>query len=277
MRQVVVGWALASSIVLAPLRAGAHSLLVEPPPRSQTVSTTSPCGAGPTPGTPARQYATGQMVQVSFQEVQSHGTFRLALSSDNVTFGTVLLDGIPAQSDGASRMVTVQMPSMACDPCVLQLYQRNGGSGYYSCADVRVVAAPSTTTTTTVSGSSTTTTTLLDDDGCDALEGFDEADCRIGEALGDEPCPGETVVPSLRSALRTGLLKVQRLVHLARLRTKPAQVARLLRKADRALARVETRSARMAFHGRNSGTCDGSIGGMVDDLRTLIGDLDPTG
>jgi hypothetical protein len=224
-------------------------------------------------GTPVRQYTGGEMVQVSFQEVQSHGTFRVALSSDNVTFGTVLLDAIPAQSDGASRIVTVQMPLAPCDACVLQLYQRNGPpSGYFSCADIRIVAPPSTTTTSTVPGGSSTTTTLPGDT-CGALGGFDRADCRIGEALGDEPCPGETVAPALRVALRAGLLKVQRLVHLARGKTRPAQRDRLLRKADRTLVRVMTKSARLAFRGRNSGSCDGRIGTMVDGLRSAIAAL----
>jgi hypothetical protein len=278
MRQVVAGWVVLASLALRPLSAGAHSLLVTPSPRSQTISTTAPCGAGPNVGASVQTYTTGQMVQVSFSEVQSHGTFRLALSSDNTTFGNVLMDNIAAQSNGASHMVTVQMPAIGCDPCVLQLFQRNGGGGYYSCADIRVVA-PATTTTTTTStlpdGSSTTTTTTLADDGCANLDGFDHADCQVARALADPPCAGDTMDPMLDNALRLGLGKVQTLVQTARMKTKPAQVKRLLKRADKKLAAVLKRATRTASLGRTSESCAGSIGTLVAELRATLATLAP--
>ena len=218
------------------------------------------------------------MVQVTFTEVQTHGTFRVALSHDNVSFGTVLLDNIAVQTSGASRMVTVQMPATTCDACVLQLFQRNGNGGYYSCADIRVMAAATTTTATTTTlpfdGSSTTTTTTVPpSDPCADQVDYDAADCRIGTALADLPCAGDVMDPTLDTAVRAGLRKVQALLGMARSKTKPTQANHILKKADHKLAALTKRAARTAAHGRTSATCASNVDALIAEIRDAIAAL----
>lgn len=242
-----------------------------------TISTTAPCGAGPNVGQPVQQYTTGQMVQVSFDEVQAHGTFRLALSDDNATFDVVLLDMIASTGAGSSHMVSVQMPAQPCDPCVLQLFQRNGGGGYYSCADVRIVAgAPTTTTSTSTTVpdvGTTTTSTTLPPDPCADLTGIVQGECRVGQALDDVPCEGDTLDARLAAAREATLTKVHRLLEIARDKTKPAAVRRLLKKADRLLAALTRTTTRAAARGRTSTACADEIGGLVRALRALLAAL----
>lgn len=277
MRNGVVAVVVGASLCLLPIGAGAHSWLTDPVPQlPQTPSTASPCGQGAMAGASTKTYMVGEMVDVSFFESQVHQTFRISIGTDGVTFPSILLNNIPAGTAGTMRTVSVQMPAMPCDPCVMQLRQANGGGAYYSCADIRIVATlPTTTSTTTtpVDDSTTTTTTLKP--SCDDQQGFDRAECHLTEALADDPCDDEAVDPALAAAAHKALLKAQQLVGAARLKSKPQQVRGLLRKADRKVAGLVKKSARTAKRGRISWTCDGSIEALVETLRSAIAGAAP--
>jgi hypothetical protein len=238
--------------------------------------TTGPCGGDPR-GTSPTVLTAGTMLAVQFQEVQDHGNFQLFFSPANDADFT-LLATVP---DPASGPVTqmVMLPATPCDACTLQLVQLNNGNSagqYYSCADIQLVGAGTTTTTTTLGGgasTSTTTTTLKPDDPCADLSGFEDAGCRLRQAEDEPACEEEPVDPALETALARALQKAQALVARARDAGSPTQAARLLRKADRKLARILVKAARTAARQRISDSCEGSIAILIEDLRGTLAAL----
>jgi BIM1-like copper acquisition factor len=264
---------LLSALLFLPASAHAHTRLTSPASRSVAVDLqTSPCGGVARTATSASLPA-GQTVQVSFLEQQMHGTFAIYFSPANDANFTLLMGGIASLGSGMTHDVMVQLPSTPCSACTLQVVQQNGGSPYYSCADIQLVGASSTTTTTTPSGSTTTSTTIGPSDPCANLEGYDAADCQFGGALTSPLCKQETVDPAVHDAVIAALTKAQSLVKLAAAKTKPAQARRLLKKADRRLAKVTAKAARAVQLRKISGACQDGIAQLIDELRSTIAEL----
>lgn len=126
--------------------AQAHSRWVDPPARSLADGlTTGPCGEVAPTGTPTELQA-GSTVDLQWIITQPHGgSFRVAIGSiDDLGFDDAVLLELP--EDGLPQDVTqaVELPACTCDACTLQLLQltASGNGGYYSCADIRLVADP---------------------------------------------------------------------------------------------------------------------------------------
>jgi hypothetical protein len=160
-----LGWTLALVLVL--LREGdAHTRLVCPAPRSPIANKKVGCGADAGVKGPVTVLSPG-LQTIHFEEFVFHSgaPARLALStSGGVTqaaFDTcVLLNHVPHHetSSTGKYSITVMIPDVACDNCVLQLTQfmldkitapnctfdplsETGGecrSNYFSCADVQI-------------------------------------------------------------------------------------------------------------------------------------------
>jgi hypothetical protein len=263
-------------VLLAPSSALAHSYLLSPPPRAPLTvrQGNPPCGGDPR-GTSPTVLVAGQTLQVQFREVQSHGDFEILFSAANDQ-GFASLATIPNPPTGDTTQ-TVTLPAVPCDACTLQLIQKNGanpGNFYYSCADVQLLAsAGSTTTTTTIGSGTTTTTTEPDPTGCAALGGFDEAECRLTDAQADSPCPDGTLDAASDKVLDATLRKARSLLLNARSRTRRAQIVRLLRKADRRLAKTAARLARVADARGVSDICKTQVDELIDKLRAVLAAL----
>jgi len=222
------------------------------------------------------------MLQISFEEVQTHGDFDVYFSAAN-DMGFMLLGSVPNPGGGMIAgvvMTTVTLPSTPCAACTLQLVHKNGGdvnNWYYSCANIVLGAGGSSSTTTTTtqpSGSSSTTTTTLavPADPCEEMDGLDAAGCRVDVALDEPLCDEEVVDPKLHDAVVAAMRKMQSLVELAKTKTKPTQVARLLRKADRKLAKIVLKAGRAANARKISDSCEGAIGLVIEELRYALTD-----
>jgi hypothetical protein len=269
------GWVWSGGVavlIALPTLAHGHSRLTSPASRSVAVALqTAPCGGVARTAT-STSFVAGQMVQVSFLEQQTHGSFALWFSPAGDANFTLLVGGIPALGSGMTHDVTVHMPAMPCTACTLQLVQQNGGSPYYSCADIRL-DAPASTTTTTTPGGPTTSTTLAPSDPCAGLAGWEAADCRFTGAVADPPCGQEAVDPAFHDAVLAGLRRAQALARQAHGKTKRSQARRLLRKADRKLLRMTVRAARAAQSDRITGSCEGSIDLLIEELRATLAAL----
>ena len=261
-----------AALFVLPTLAHGHSRLTSPASRSVAVDLqTAPCG-GVARTASSMPFVTGQMVQVSFLEQQSHGSFAIWFSPAGDANFTLLVGGIPSLGAGMTHDVTVQMPATPCPACTLQLVQQNGGSPYYSCADIRLDAPVSTTTTTTPSGT-TTSTTLAPSDPCASLAAWDAADCRFTGAVADPLCGQESLDPGFHDAALVALRKAQTLTQQAHAKAKPGQARRLLKKADRKLAKLAIRAARAAQSQRITGGCEDSVDLLVEELRAMLAAL----
>jgi hypothetical protein len=215
----------------------------------------------------------GQTLQIQFRELQSHGDFEIRLSAANDQSFS-LLATVPDPPTGDTTQI-VTLPTSPCDACTLQLIQKNGANAnnfYYSCADVRLTATVSTTTTTVGPGT-TTTTTGPGPIGCAALGGFDEAECRLTEAQAGPSCPDGTLDTGSRKILDAALRKARSLVLTAHSQTRRGRVVRLLKKADRKIAKAATRIARVANAHHVSETCTARVDALLDDLRAVLAEL----
>ena len=167
------GGALAALAALAALvREGeAHARLVCPAPRSPNANKNVGCGADAAVKGPVTVFAPGPNT-ITFDEFIMHpgAPFRIALSTSGAVtqaaFDTcILLNHVPHSSDvvpgtAGKYSITVDIPDIACNGCVLQLIQimtdkltkpscvfdgnAPGGAGgdcfsnYFSCADIRI-------------------------------------------------------------------------------------------------------------------------------------------
>lgn len=138
----------------------AHTLLVTPTPLTNDDNAKSgPCGCefGGDPACPANIPQTtltaGQNVLVTWKETVDHtGSFRLAFSTkpvDQVTGADLDANVLYDKADengiaGGTISTTILVPDTPCSACTLQLRQFMEGAAnpyYYSCANVRIVAA----------------------------------------------------------------------------------------------------------------------------------------
>ncbi len=149
-----------SQSLLAHARFSANKLLK---PRSDSDGLkTAPCGnVAQLPLDQRTQIVAGSKITVEWEETIEHpGWYRLAFSPDGSTGfdDNVLLDNIPDTTGAISRTnpstwhrysAEIDVPTTPCENCTIQLIQvmtenpampRN----YYSCADVRIIAADST-------------------------------------------------------------------------------------------------------------------------------------
>lgn len=132
-------------LALAPLgRAQAHVRWLDPPPRSDADGLTEgPCG-GVSGGAPTPLTA-GATIDVSWVVNQSHGnTFRVAFSpGDDLGYDDNVLGTLPDNAGELTVTQSLTLPACTCEACSLQLQQltASGNAGYYSCADIRLVAA----------------------------------------------------------------------------------------------------------------------------------------
>ena len=173
----LVALALAVTALGAPRVAGAHALLVNPPPLILDDNAKSgPCGcyfgAGPEDATedataskcpadyPTTELVAGSQLTVSWKETVNHdGMFRVA-------FAPVPVDGVvKADLDanilyekpdtntvaGSTLIAKITVPDTPCASCTLQLRQLMTGSAkpyYWSCASIKIVPAGGTGDTT---------------------------------------------------------------------------------------------------------------------------------
>ena len=153
--------------------AGAHSLLVTPPPISPDDSAKSgPCGCyfgggpqdpadDPSPSPCPGDYTVttlqaGTALKVEWKETINHdGAFRIAFSSKapeattkadmDANVMTEITDENP--TSGATLSATIVVPNEPCELCTIQLRQFMMGAAqpyYYTCAAVKIVADPGT-------------------------------------------------------------------------------------------------------------------------------------
>ena len=275
--------ALAAALLLPSLAFG-HSRLVSPPPRTTTIGKTPPCDGVARTSTPTVLTA-GAPLEVDWVETIDHpGHYELAISPGDDQGFVTLLGNIPDHpfAQGAterSYRTTLQLPSTPCDACTLQLIQfmsdhPPGSQYYYSCADIRIVAAGTTTTTTLGVGSTTTTTSTPTD--CAGLASYDRATCLIARATSEPLCGSETVDVRLQDVLETGLAKVRALLDEAVApETSAKRTRHLLGMARRRLGAMRRKVASASDRNRIEVTCAQAIGTLLDDLKAALGSLIP--
>lgn len=125
--------------------ASAHQHLLEPPSRSEDdFLMDSPCG-GVERGDDPTVYEAGSTVDVSWVLTQNHfNQFRIAFSAGNdAGFDDNVIGTLPDVNGQFDYTQAVPMPACTCEDCTLQLVQftATGNLGYYSCADIELVAA----------------------------------------------------------------------------------------------------------------------------------------
>ena len=107
--------------------------------------TDGPCGGVAPTGT-LTELPAGSTVELAWIITQPHGgSFRVALgSSDDLGFDDAVLFERPEEGLPQDVTQAVELPACTCDACTLQLLQltASGNGGYYSCADVRLIADP---------------------------------------------------------------------------------------------------------------------------------------
>ncbi len=151
---------VALAVGLMPAGAAAHSLLIEPPSRSEEdFLMDGPCG-GAAKGE-ATTYEAGSIIEMQWDLTQNHfNVFRVAFSpaadegfDENVIGTRPDIDGV------FSYTQPVPLPNCTCTDCTLQLTQftATGNLSYYSCADIELVAPdgvelPTCTPTTATTG-----------------------------------------------------------------------------------------------------------------------------
>ena len=276
----MTGWRIALAGVLAlPGVAFGHARLVSPPPRSTTIGKTAPCAGIPRTSTPTVLTA-GEMLKVDWIETIDHpGHYELAISpADDQNFVTILGNipdrAFPPGADHNDYTTMLQIPETTCTACTLQLIQfmsekPPGQQYYYSCADIQIVAA---TTTTTVPGATTTTsTTATTLPGCDALAGYERATCLITGTTTSPVCGTDPVDARFQTAFDSGLAKVQATLDKAVASTTPPKRARrLLKSADRRLAKLERKGVVAAQRGRIAGGCPQTVATLLEALGAAV-------
>jgi MYXO-CTERM domain-containing protein len=179
---LVPSGACAAAIALFASSAAAHIELVEPEPRYVLPANKScPCGDGdsnrtcqvsaaestdPNRSTKVTTFEAGSTITVVADEYIDHsGRMRVAFDPDGADladFNDNILMDVADPSEAGLSMASphtwefqIQLPNMTCDNCTLQVIQVMNGitttpvmdpaplSTYYSCADIRLVAAGS--------------------------------------------------------------------------------------------------------------------------------------
>lgn len=283
----MTGWRLAcAGVLLLPGLAFGHARLVSPPPRTTTIGKTPPCAGAPRTSTPTVLTA-GQILQVDWVEIVDHpGHYELAISLANDQNFTTLpgMGNIPDRpfEPGATQndySTLIQVPSTPCDACTLQLIQfmsdhAPGSQYYYSCTDIRIVAAPTTTTTTTIAGGTSTTTTIPPPD-CSGLVAYDAASCQIQRALAQPVCgPGMDARFSalLDAGLTTVLATLDRAVDAA---TPARRAHRLVLAAGRRLRRMQGRTVVAGKRRRIDGNCETVVSDMLAGVQAALAAIAP--
>ncbi len=159
------------AVVFVSANAGAHALLMNPPPlTSDDNAKSGPCGCyfGGGPEDPnedatalpcpadykSTPLVAGSQLQVTWKETVNHnGDFRVAFSTKPINLvtradlnGGVLYEEPDANNtSGGLISTTITVPNVSCTNCVIQLRQFMAGAAkpyYYSCAAVDI-AMPS--------------------------------------------------------------------------------------------------------------------------------------
>lgn len=183
LSSLVSSSACAATVALFSSSAAAHIELVEPLPRYELPANKScPCGDGdsnrtcrdaavdshdPNRSTTVTTFEAGETITVVADEYVDHaGRMRVAFDPDGADLAdfndNILMDVADPSESGLSMAnphvweFQIQLPNMTCDNCTLQVIQVMNGntttpvtdpapaSTYYSCADIRLVAAGST-------------------------------------------------------------------------------------------------------------------------------------
>jgi hypothetical protein len=135
---------LAALLSLGSLPAAAHAFLVSPIPRNNLANKIGPCG--PSRTATATVFQPGQTIDVLWTETIAHpGHYTISFSSANDTNFRVLVDNIPNPEGVQNGGYRITLPNELCSACTLQLIQvmteNSVPTNYYSCADIRLVAA----------------------------------------------------------------------------------------------------------------------------------------
>lgn len=124
-----------------------------PPRNASNGLKTAPCGNVTRTNMPAT-FSPGETIEVEWEETINHpGYFRILFSpqGDQGFDNNVLLDNIPEVPAIKFYKANITLPNITCDACTLQLIQvmtdRPNDPFYYSCADIRLEAAPVNDTT----------------------------------------------------------------------------------------------------------------------------------
>jgi MYXO-CTERM domain-containing protein len=180
LSSLVSSSACATFVALLASSAAAHIELVEPAPRYELPANKScPCGDGdsnrtcrvtaaestdPNRSTTVTTFEAGSTITVVADEYIDHaGRMRVAFDPDGADLedfnDNILMDVADPSEPGLSMAnphvweFQIQLPNMTCDNCTLQVIQAMHGdtmnpvmdpaplSTYYSCADIRLVAA----------------------------------------------------------------------------------------------------------------------------------------
>ena len=147
---------LAITLFWFPMFADAHSRLLSPTPRSTNPGIKAgPCGGFPRGATPA-VWTVGTTVTIRWEETIQHpGKYLFAISPANDT-GFVQVASVPDNQNNNTLphpfKTSLTIPNTPCEACTLQMIQSmeedpNNPSFYFSCADIKIVAATTTTTT----------------------------------------------------------------------------------------------------------------------------------
>lgn len=103
----------------------------------------APCG-GVERGDNPTVYEAGSTVDVSWVLTQNHfNQFRVAFSpGDDLGFDDNVIGTLPDETSVFEYTQAVPLPACTCEACTLQLVQftATGNLGYYSCADIELVA-----------------------------------------------------------------------------------------------------------------------------------------
>jgi MYXO-CTERM domain-containing protein len=134
-------------VFLVAVPAGAHITLIDPPARTQQNDLqVLPCGDVAPTDSP-KELTEGETITVQWEVGAHHGgTVRIAFSpADDLGFDENVLAADIPDNDGDPTSFEVTVPSMPCDVCTLQVYQRsaNDDDNYVSCADIRILAVES--------------------------------------------------------------------------------------------------------------------------------------
>ena len=140
----------AGAALAAPAAALGHTELTSPKPRSPGAKKSPPCG-GEARGATTATFTAGSRITVRWREYIDHpGYYRVHYSPAGDRHWVTLADHVPdkvvkAGAPDARYARVVRLPSTPAKAATLQVIQVMTDSSppafYYSCADVRLVAA----------------------------------------------------------------------------------------------------------------------------------------
>jgi hypothetical protein len=147
-----------SATLLTSTYGSAHIELDDPPKRDAAMKT-RPCGGSGARSATPKTFAPGQTITIKWHETVVHpGFFRIALSTDGVTFPADPPDPPPAASGAVLAIIPkvsgvteysadITLPAAPCATCTIQVIQYMQQHApppyYYQCADITTAGGPS--------------------------------------------------------------------------------------------------------------------------------------